>query len=198
MAKRRRRRKSTAAKDPLLDGAPKPKTTKTRGLIEGDCIDGMSAPNQAVSGAVTGRNMFPLLGLQLPNEGESRTSYAFVHPRYGSYYWAHWDNAPPSWMDPVLLSDMAKKDPEIRRLLGKALSTNKKQPTQKALAKELDRVFSDEYLPFVIEEFEKVADLTAEWMILNAAEGKLREAEAKEADAKYNKRRQKKRRAKTS
>ena len=192
MAKRKQRRKTNPSD--ALDPARKKRTApKDRDLIEGDHIDSLPPPNQMLPAGVSGRDLFPLMGLKVEHEEGSRSAHAFVHPRYGEYYWAYWDNTPPSWMDPMLLVDMARKDTKVQALLVKALKANKKKPYLKALDQELLRVFEEEYLPWVVEKFDLARGLVADWLVINAAEQQLRGKEQEEKAAQVDKRRRKKR-----
>lgn len=170
---RRKRRRKTTPSNPF-DPKPRQRAIE-RSLIEGDAIDGLKPPNQLIPMSVSGRNLYPLMGIQVLRDEEARANYAFIHPRYGNYYWGYWDNTPPSWMDPMLLADTAKKDPAIQALLKKALASNKKKTVLNQLTKELSRVFEDEYLVWIIEQFDLVKEIVAEWLIINAADAKLRE-----------------------
>lgn len=191
----KRKRRRATANDPLDLAQKKRAVSKDRGLLEGSIIDGLPPPNQLLPAGVHGRNMFPLMGLQIEHKESSRASHAFVHPRYGSYYSGYWNNTPPSWMDPMLLADMAKKDPTVRNLLQRAVKANKKLPYLRALSRELGKVFENEYLPWVIEKFAETQTLVAEWLIINAVDKKLRATEDSETAARIDNRRQRKKRA---
>jgi hypothetical protein len=194
MAKRKRR--STKASDPLDPTRKKRAVPKERGLIEGDAVDGLAPPNHMLPAAVSGKDMFPLMGLKIEHNEDSRAEHAFVHPRYGDYYWGYWNNTPPSWMDPMLLADMARKDEAVKALLAKAVRANKKQPYLKQLSAELERVFEEVYLPWLIQKFGLTQDLVAEWLIANAADRKLQEKERAEEAKRIDKRRRRKRSSK--
>ena len=137
--------------------------------------------------------MFPLMGLKIEHAEDSRAAHAFVHPRYGDYYWGYWNNVPPSWMDPMLLADMARKDTKVLAILARALKANKKNPYLKPLSNEVQRVFEEEYLPWIIEKFELVQELIADWLIANAADRSLQEKELNREAAARDKRRRRKR-----
>ena len=176
MAKKKRRRRR-APSDPLDPARKRRAAPRERELIEGDAIDTLSPPNQLVPTAESGRNMYPLMALKAEHTPDGRPSHAFVHPRYGEYYWFNWENLPPSWMDPMLLATMARRDEKVQALLAKAVKANKKKPYLKQLAVEVQRVFEEVYLPWIVLRFEKINPLVAEWLIINAAERKLRAAE---------------------
>jgi hypothetical protein len=186
MAKRRRR----TPKDPFAP--PKKRAVADRKLLEGYAVDSLSPPNQLVPTGISGRDLYPLLGLQaVGDEAGDRAAHVFVHPRYGEYYWTYWNNCPPSWMDPMLLATMAKKDPKIRALLAACVKGNKKNI--RGVTKELRRVFEEEYLPWMIDRFEQVEDLVAEWLILNAADEHVQEEENAYQAAQVDNRRRKRR-----
>jgi hypothetical protein len=141
-------------------------------LYEGEFVAPLEPPNHLVPKAETRRRkpasaylQWPLVLLhQLDEESDSKLP-VFIDQRHnpdGSY---QWQDHPPTWMDPHLFLSIAWKDKEVRDLCHRAFTQNDRRQWR-ALAKVLQRVFDEKYLPELLDRFDQqAAPLLAQWLI---------------------------------
>ena len=141
----------------------------------------MDPPNHLMRDEVAGKRQramgvsrntrWPLSQL-LRKEDSGQTVGVFVHPRHGCDHWSQWADNPPTWMDPHLLADLAKQDPQVARELDRAFKAN--DPCEERLLPLLKTVFEEQYLVFAIQEFNRHAlRLIAQWLLRSHADRKL-------------------------
>jgi hypothetical protein len=131
------------------------------------------------------RSQWPLACLLKSDEGN--TAGVFVHPRYGTTHWSEWADQPPTWMDPHLLVDMARSDPEMKSLLDRAFKKND-VAAYKQIQVCLQRIFEEEYLPWMIGEFlEHALNPVAEWLTNSHVSKVLRSPKRKRGSKKKGK-----------
>ena len=127
----------------------------------------LEIPNHRVAKIADSYSPWPLLTLK--KIGGDREDYLFVMPSYNEHSWPSDVEHPPSWMDPELLIRMARKDPDVERLIEESQKKQSKSPA-KPLAEKLTEIFVNTYLPFVEQQFEKgCAAALADWLIANRA-----------------------------
>ena len=110
---------------------------------------------------------WPLVMLEAfdENAGEQLGAVFVDAERHKTPYHYEWKNHPPTWMDPHLLMEMARKDPRVQKVCRVAFKKNDLE-AWKRLMPLLRETFDEEYLPYVIERFEKMAlKLLAQWLL---------------------------------
>ncbi len=101
----------------------------------------------------------------------------FVHERYGVNHYSEWADQPPTWMDPHLLVALAEKDPGFQAAVAKAFKQNDVK-AYKLVEAEVNRIFEEEYLPWLIEHFrEHALSLITQWVTNREVLHKLDDAE---------------------
>ena len=76
-------------------------------------------------------------------------------------------------MDPHLLINLAKNDPTIQGIVAKAFKTADNKADLK-IRSEMQRVFETEYLPLVIERFQRDAlNMLSRWLLLHETQLRL-------------------------
>lgn len=163
----------------------KPKRAREPRLYEGRIVNRLPPPNHRVSvdvlaederamlGTVIGRySRWPTLTLKTADRG-----FLFVAESHGSEFEADWAEHPPTWMDPQLFIELASQDPDVQRVLRVAFRKN--DPAGwKHLIKHLQRVFDEQYLPYVCARFdEEAAPLLARWLLSAFANHEISKAD---------------------
>lgn len=71
---------------------------------------------------------------------------------------------PPTWMDPVVFVRMAYKDESVRARLKEYV--NGKNPGKRSnLRADLERIFAEQYIPYVQKQFAERSDYLTQWLI---------------------------------
>lgn len=121
---------------------------------------------------------YPLLHLMLPDSPSCGlpAKPLFVAELHGLVRACEraWD-VPPTWMDPEVFVRMCKDTPGVMEL-AKKVASSKRPDNLKELTAAIVEVFEEQYLLFVVEEFEKAAPLVAEWLRAHAADRDKRKA----------------------
>lgn len=106
---------------------------------------------------------FPLLELKLGDEESSQPdTVAFIDEEYQCKHWPV--SAPPTWMDPHVFAGMLLKDKQFIALLKESAETNSRKHT-KAIIEVMQKCFDEKYLPYLLEQFNKVKSLMANWFL---------------------------------
>jgi hypothetical protein len=121
------------------------------------------------------RNRWPLTSLL--RRAENTIAGVFIHPRHGVTHWNEWAEQPPTWMDPHVLVDMAMEDDELKAALAKGFKQNDVKAYQ-AVEACLRRVFEEQYLPWMINEFISCASAPLAVWVTNAFVAKSLEKRA--------------------
>lgn len=166
MGKRRRRR--SPGKSELLRA---PSTPTER-------LDGLAVPNHLISLAapgtdfeVFGEHHFPRVRMMTSDAGcAESTGLVFVDERYGlSHYKERELKAPATWMDPEIFLLMALNDEQAVRAT-QGVVRQKEKRAIKRVEPELDRIFEEQYLPYLFERFAVARKYLAEWMVAHVAD----------------------------
>lgn len=153
--------------------APKRTTTRSREekLVIGDNPVGMPPPNHLV--ALDCDSMedlplymrWPLVLLMHEDCDRDEPELAFVdaeqHQVSNRYEYA---NHPPTWMDPHVFAGMVMADERVQKICRVAMKKNDPD-AWKQIYGLLDEIFDTEYLPYVLEKFEKASPLLAKWVL---------------------------------
>ena len=108
---------------------------------------------------------FPELYLMRSDGSSSSTGLLFVDEKHKIMdWWSRDAKAPPTWMDPCVLTAMAFKNEEIRKTLEKAAKANSRDRTA-ALDKQLEELFIKQYLVYALKEFRKVKEPYKQWLL---------------------------------
>ena len=171
MAKRRRR------KTPKLRPPKDPNTTPRKTIKN---LGGMDCPNH--NGDFELRDppgvpftpgdilIYPLLRLMKSEDGGGTSDgIAFVDDVYGCTHWLDRDtHAPPTWMDPEVFIRMVVKDKQIAKICRGYLK-RKDDGTRSALKARINEIFEEQYLVYMIEQFDEVDDLVSRWVVAHFA-----------------------------
>ena len=163
MAKRKKAEPPPKKKKPP---APKP-------LHAGDDhVDGMDPPCHNMPLTVHELTPYPLMRATIESKGGDGYVHAFVDEEYGLGYIYYSDRPKlaPTWMDPEMFAKMCQADSKIVDILAKCFKANSRTMGDKLLPPELDRIMEEQYLPYVLENFERVKWIFAQWLVRNYAQ----------------------------
>jgi hypothetical protein len=75
--------------------------------------------------------------------------------------------APPTWMDPEMFVRFAKADPRVRKI---AMRYKKKGDAgnMHSMQELVSEIFEEVYVGYLLEQFDEVRHLLAEWLVANA------------------------------
>lgn len=150
---------------------PSPEKPKKKTI---EPIQGMNPPNHNIplsmckdpADCATGSHRYPMLHLAIPDSADcglpSRPAFvADLHDRVKAVE-CGWE-IPPTWMDPEVFIRMCKASEEVRAL-ALSIATKNDRATIKKLIPALAKVFEDQYLVFMLEEFDRIVPVIAEWL----------------------------------
>jgi hypothetical protein len=167
MAKKKVTRKPKARKKPAKKVKPKPVD-----VMSLECPNHISAVSlvEDVSD-VEERGCFPLAGLMVPTAHGVGTpgGLAFVDPIYGCRTSGDREiyappYAPPTWMDPEVFVRLIKDLPEIKKIAAEAIKRKSKAPIKKMIPV-LQDLFEEYYLGYLLDRFDEVKPLLADWIV---------------------------------
>ena len=93
---------------------------------------------------------------------------AFVDPMHGETHWSAWKEHPPTWMDPVAFLKLCEADEGACRLRRRYL----KSPTKanlRLLEAHLTKIFDEQQLLAIVNNFDHVASILAEYFAASEA-----------------------------
>jgi len=172
MAKRRRR-KSAKASPPLDSTSSKPREPRKH-------LDSTECPNhngdfylREPPGVPFNKGdilIYPLMRLMMSEDGGgASTGLAFVDDVYGCTSWLDRDtHAPPTWMDPEVFIRMVVADSEVEKICRGYLK-KRDDGTRAALRRRIGEIYEEQYLVYMIEKFDTVEDLLAQWTVAHFA-----------------------------
>ncbi len=155
---------------------------------EREHLDGLDPPNHLVAlepgdHAVENGSRWPMV--RLLQEFDGKKAGAFIDARWEADHWYLWSEHPPTWFDPEVFADMAMQDPEIKKIL-QASWDKQTRKFEGLLPKHLQRVFEEQYLPYMLKQFEPAKKLIAHYLVGRWASMEI-QAEVDEEFAEYYK-----------
>lgn len=127
--------------------------------------DSLAAPNHMAPLWKSDKAPWPELYLMKNDSSSHPTGVMFVADEHKTVdWWSRDTKAPPTWMDPCIFTQLLLSDPEVVKLLDKAVAANSQEKAA-TLPAEVERVFINEYLVYALKEFRKVKAAYSQWLI---------------------------------
>lgn len=122
-------------------------------------LDSLDPPNHM-------KVLSDVFSLRIRDEETDKLLLAFVDPRYKAEHIVDMGPEYPSWMDPRVFVRMLRKDEGVMQTIQKIIRT-KNWKLFNALDVEVQRVFKEAYLPYMLRRFESVRRLFSRWITAN-------------------------------
>ncbi len=170
MARKKRRARRKSKELPPTEPGKQPKKRVD--------LDGMDVPNHNKTFDLTpvpgegecDTQRYPMMSLHRALKGSGTSiGLAFVDDVYGMTHWLERDlEAPPSWMDPEIFIRMVVTDERVQEVCQGYIDA-KDADDKRELRKLVDEIFEEVYLVYMLEQFEKVRRLVADWAVAHFA-----------------------------
>lgn len=122
-------------------------------------LDSLDPPNH-------NKVLSDIFSLRVRDEETDKVLLAFVDPKYKAEHIVDMGPEYPSWMDPRVFVRMLRKDEGIMKAIHRIIQT-KNWKLFNALDVEVQRVFKEAYIPYMLKRFDSVRRLFSRWATAN-------------------------------